>query len=64
MPGTSGPELATRLAALVPDAPIVLMSGFDRVDLPDGLAAQFLRKPFTEEELLGALDRGAGLRNH
>ncbi len=64
MPGTSGPELATRLAALVPDAPIVLMSGFDRVDLPDGLAAQFLQKPFTEEELLGALDRGAGLRNH
>ena len=64
MPGTSGPELATRICALVPGAPIVLMSGYDRVDLPSGLRARFLQKPFTEEELLHAIDKGAGLRNH
>ena len=64
MPGTSGPELAIRVRALVPGAPIVLMSGYDRVDLPSGLQARFLQKPFTEEELLHAIDKGAGLRNH
>ncbi len=63
MPGTSGPELATRIHALVPGTPIVLMSGYDRVDLPSGLEARFLQKPFTEEELLRALDKEAGLRN-
>ncbi len=67
MPGTSGPELAGQISALVPDADIILMSGFDRVDLPrlpGTTPARFLQKPFTEEELLGALDRGPGLRNH
>ena len=64
MPGTSGPELALEITRRLPGSDIVLMSGFDRVDLRGTTRARFLQKPFTEEELLRALDQGAGLRNH
>jgi CheY-like chemotaxis protein len=56
MPGMSGPELASRLAPLRPDAPVVYMSGYTadviarRSLLPPG--AWFLEKPFSEGDLL------------
>lgn len=59
MPGTSGPELATQIIDLLPEARIILTSGFDQVDLPTELGARFLQKPFTEDDLLRALDQGA-----
>ncbi len=57
MPGISGPELVGRLQRALPDAHIVLMSGYDRVDLPASMRTKCLQKPFTEDELLRAIDR-------
>jgi PAS domain S-box-containing protein len=56
MPGMSGPELASRLAPLRPEAPVLYMSGYTadviarRSLLPPG--AWFLEKPFSEGDLL------------
>ena len=55
MPGMSGPALAARLADAAPGAGIILMSGFDRIDVPTAIGTRFLRKPFTEQELLAAI---------
>ncbi|HVR08686.1 MAG TPA: PAS domain-containing protein [Thermoanaerobaculia bacterium] len=56
MPGMSGPELAARLAAILPAARVLYMSGYTadviarRSLLPPG--APFLEKPFSEDQLL------------
>jgi two-component system cell cycle sensor histidine kinase/response regulator CckA len=52
MPGMSGPALVERLAAWLPDARIVFMSGhIERSEkLPDG--ARLLRKPFRSAQLV------------
>jgi len=58
MPGFSGPELASRLAAIRPELRVLFMSAYSgklvglRNALPPG--AEFLGKPFT---LNGLLDR-------
>lgn len=61
MPGMSGFEVQSRLHALGLRLPVVFVTAFDDPDLPRRLeraeAAGFLRKPFTEAELLEALAR-------
>jgi two-component system cell cycle sensor histidine kinase/response regulator CckA len=58
MPDMTGPQLAEHITTVAPRAKIVLMSGYDAVDVRLGPDTQFLRKPFTERELLAAIDRG------
>lgn len=58
MPGLSGPALVRRIRETHPQMPIVLFSGYDRLDgaddrLPEGVP--MLYKPFQPEELVGAL---------
>jgi PAS domain S-box-containing protein len=59
MPEMSGAELAQRLRAMRPDLPVVFMSGYtddvlgsDELSLP---ATAFVRKPFANAELVGAV---------
>jgi two-component system, cell cycle sensor histidine kinase and response regulator CckA len=62
MPGMSGLQLCRLVEELRPGLPIVVMSGYnDQMDhMPDG--AEFVRKPFTREALLQALDRACERR--
>jgi two-component system, cell cycle sensor histidine kinase and response regulator CckA len=57
MPDMPGPELAARIAERWPATEIVLMSGFDEVDVATAPHTRFLRKPFTERELVAAFDK-------
>jgi two-component system response regulator FixJ len=61
MPGMDGLALQERLTELGVQVPIVLMTGqgeiSDAVRAMRAGAIDFLRKPFTEDELLGALHR-------
>ncbi len=55
MPMMSGPALARRIQALAPGTPIVLFSGYDRLDGPDDslpLGIPLLHKPFAPNDLL------------
>ncbi|MCX5766425.1 MAG: PAS domain S-box protein [Gemmatimonadetes bacterium] len=59
MPQTNGAQLARRLRARRPDMRVILMSGYTsamahQAEIAD-LAAGFLAKPFTPEELLGSV---------
>ena len=57
MPEMGGPELIGRLRARRPGLPTVLMSGYVREIATDaGKEVRALDKPFTPEELLGAVD--------
>jgi two-component system cell cycle sensor histidine kinase/response regulator CckA len=66
MPGLSGPQLAFRLAASLPELPVVFMSGYPEDALGDVpgfvLDRDFLPKPFSSTLLLqrvhDALQRG------
>jgi two-component system, cell cycle sensor histidine kinase and response regulator CckA len=55
MPGMSGKELIERLRAILPDLPVLFMSGYDRSTLASrrqSVAAEhFLQKPFDCEDL-------------
>ena len=57
MPGMSGVEVHRELKKLGPDVPVILSSGYDRVEgLQDlGGPALFLRKPYTLKELVRLL---------
>ena len=59
MPGMSGQDLAGRVAALVPDVRVLYLSGYTdaaSIDLRGpGVRSGFLAKPFTREQLLGAI---------
>lgn len=55
MPGVSGPALVRELAEVARDAHFVLMSGFDAPDVPVPPHTRFLRKPFSQDELITAL---------
>ena len=61
MPGMSGPDLATALAATRASIRVVYMSGYtDKVDTTPGLLhphAHLLTKPFTTQELAAAVRR-------
>jgi FixJ family two-component response regulator len=70
LPGLSGLDLQERLRELDRDAALVFISG--RGDIESGIqamkggAVDFLQKPLSEEELLGAVDRAlerAGARH-
>jgi two-component system cell cycle sensor histidine kinase/response regulator CckA len=55
MPDMPGPVLAAHIAERWPTIEVVLMSGFDEVDVAAAPGARFLRKPFSERELIAAL---------
>ncbi len=61
MPTMGGPELASRLVALRPQLRVVFMSGhtFDRLNIAglDRTFESFLSKPFTPDELKGAVEK-------
>ena len=60
MPGLSGPDVFLRLRSLLPTARVVLMSGYNHVDIvrrytTEGLAG-FVQKPFTIQEVMRLLE--------
>jgi two-component system cell cycle sensor histidine kinase/response regulator CckA len=61
MPHMSGTELAARIAALNPDLPLILMSGFSPVDLYErGLSlshGHLITKPFDPTALLSLVQQ-------
>ena len=61
IPGLSGPELQERLSELGSTLPIVFLSGYADVQTTvraiKGGAEDFLTKPVSSEELLGAVER-------
>lgn len=60
MPGLSGFEVQSRLQAADAGIPVILMTASDEEDLERlalvAGAARLLRKPFTSDELLAAID--------
>ena len=59
MPGLSGLELQTKLAALGSTVPIIFITAHDdpdaRAQALNGGAVDFLEKPFDDEDLLAAI---------
>ncbi len=57
LPAMSGPELAVQLQALVPDLPVLLMSGHAAHPVPAGLGPRvaMLDKPFAADSLLRSI---------
>jgi CheY-like chemotaxis protein len=60
IPQISGDAVAARLKQLQPDLPIVLMTGADK-NFAATTGLPVLRKPFTKEELIDAVDRMVGV---
>jgi CheY-like chemotaxis protein len=64
MPGLTGRELALRVAALRPDLPVVLVTGFDEPTEPTVAGALVFRevvtKPFLGQSLILAVRRALG----
>jgi PAS domain S-box-containing protein len=61
-PGMRGTELATRARALRPELALLLMSGYssellDSEKAPTDASPELLRKPFTRDDLAGAIAR-------
>ncbi len=53
MPGMNGPELVTRLRAVLPALPVLVLSGLADAETEyDGLQVTFQVKPFPPEELI------------
>lgn len=59
IPEISGDAVAARLRQALPGLPIVLMTGAD-TDFAKGAGLPVLRKPFTKEELIDAVQRSLG----
>ena len=61
LPDGSGLEILHDLRARVPDLPVVLISGFDLhgalAEIDDLAHVEFVRKPFDQRTLLGAIER-------
>jgi len=60
MPGMSGNALAATVAERWPHLPLLLISGALAGEGPD----RFLRKPFTDEELIAAVERLLPIPKH
>lgn len=63
MPGMDGQATIDALRAIDPSKPIIASSGLRRPDQGDGAirgAERFLKKPYTDEQLLGAIDEIVG----
>lgn len=58
MPGMDGRELARRFKTECGDAPVIFMSGYSRLDLPQD--SWCLRKPFTAQTLLHTVEETLG----
>ena len=66
LPGVSGPRIVKLLRSLLPDLPVVYMSGwFDHPEFPELDGETVLRKPFSLQDLTravaAALDGGSRL---
>ena len=65
MPGRTGLELAARAAALLPELPVLLYSGFgegiDAGELKRSGVRALLRKPIEPEALRSALAEALGI---
>jgi PAS domain S-box-containing protein len=61
-PGPKGPDLALAIREVLPNLPVIFMSGFDDVLSSHPLVEghDFLQKPFTGAELAGILQRRLG----
>ncbi len=57
MPGMSGAEVVAALRSRRPRLPIVLCSGYDRIQRGPVVADAYLPKPFELEALQGTLER-------
>ncbi|MBV8098203.1 MAG: response regulator [Verrucomicrobia bacterium] len=66
MPGIDGLELQRNLASANKQVPIIFISArateHERTEAIAGGAVDFLRKPFSEEELFNAIQRALGQR--
>jgi two-component system cell cycle sensor histidine kinase/response regulator CckA len=62
MPGMSGDQLLRELQMVVPDLPVVLVSGFTDRRVLESIAGrtEFVQKPFHPEELINAIHRVLG----
>jgi len=57
MPRMTGAELAAKLAALRPELPVILATGFSEEPKDSGLRTERLAKPFDQAELTNAIGR-------
>ncbi len=60
MPGINGLELAKRVRIMRPDLPIVICTGFSKIDsseINELGAIELVIKPFTAAELIGAIEK-------
>jgi two-component system, cell cycle sensor histidine kinase and response regulator CckA len=63
MPGLTGPAMVRQLRAVAPTVPVVLFSGYDRLDGPDNALPEgvpLLFKPFRPEELVAIVGEAVG----
>ena len=67
MPGMHGPELLTHLKKTDVRIPVIIMTAHGDIQMAVAAmregAVDFLEKPFTADELIGALDRAFALAN-
>ncbi len=57
MPGSSGPETASRLREQIPGLPVLFMSGYAPESEGSVGGAELVRKPFQPADLLDAVRR-------
>jgi PAS domain S-box-containing protein len=66
MPKLGGEHVLARVAAVLPELPVVVVSGYDEAAVAGRVRGQrvvFLRKPFTESELAASLEEAIALRS-
>jgi signal transduction histidine kinase/CheY-like chemotaxis protein len=60
MPGMTGAELSLAIRGILPELPIILMTGFAGADVQDLQNIQRLEKPFRQKHLASALQNATG----
>ena len=61
MPGMNGLELATRITTGNPQMLVILATGYAELPTESSVAFPRLSKPYTQEQLAAALERGTAL---